>query len=88
VIPRADQFPEDPANPIILDWKGKFATAYSFEEDKANILVFDTSATLQHQLAVTEIDSEKLHELADVLSTLLRRPGNTEISEEASPGPD
>jgi len=75
------KFPKETENSIILDWKGNFATAYGFEGDKANILVFDKSATLQHQLAVTEIDSEKLRELTDVISALLGRARNKEHSE-------
>ena len=75
------KFPKDTANSIILDWKGEFATAYGFEEDKANILVFDRRAILQHQLAVAGIDSEKLREVTDVLVTLLGRSGNEEDAE-------
>lgn len=75
------KFPEDTANPIILDWKGKFATAYGFEGDKANILVFDRNALLRHQLAVAGIDSQKLGQLVDVVDTLLGRPGKKEVAE-------
>jgi len=57
-----------------LDWKGRFATAYGFEGDKANILVFDRKALLRHQLAVAGIDSQKLGQLVDVVDTLLGRP--------------
>lgn len=35
------EFLKDTINPISLDWKGKFATAYDFKENKANILVFN-----------------------------------------------
>jgi len=64
------KFPRDSAHPIILDWKGKFAAAYGFEENKANILVFDRKGLLQHQLAVTEMDPLKMEELKNVLATL------------------
>ncbi len=72
------KFPEDKTNPIILDWKGRFATAYGFEGDKANILVFDKNALLEQQLAVSGIDNQKLVDLTDVLVTLLGRPSNNE----------
>jgi hypothetical protein len=75
------KFPEDKANPIILDWKGEFATAYGFEGDKANILVFDRNALLEQQLAVAGIESQKLDELVDVLVMLLGRPSNNEGAE-------
>ena len=64
------KFPRDSAHPIILDWKGEFANAYDFEENKANILVFDRTGLLQHQLAVTEMDPLKMEELKNVLATL------------------
>ena len=75
------KFPDDTANPIILDWKGEFATTYGFESDKANILVFDRKALLQHQVAVAGIDSNKLDELTDVLVALLGGPGKNEDAE-------
>lgn len=43
------KFPGGNASPIILDWQGRFATAYGFAKDKANILVFDRQARLKHQ---------------------------------------
>lgn len=75
------KFPKDTTNPIILDWKSKYATAYDFEEDKANILVFGRKAFLQHQLAVAGIDSQQPGELIDVLVTLLEWPGKKEDAE-------
>jgi hypothetical protein len=67
------KFPGDAGNPIILDWKGAFATAYGFDKDKANMLVFDRNAGLRHQVAAAEIDSRKLAELIDVLIALSGR---------------
>jgi hypothetical protein len=65
------RFPVNKSSPVLLDWKGRFATAYGFEKDKANILVFDRQARLKHQMAVEGISTQRLDEIVNLLLTLL-----------------
>jgi hypothetical protein len=65
------KFPQGNASPILLDWKGKFAVAYRFAKDKANLLVFDQQGGLVFQAAVEEIDSQRLGETVAVLVKML-----------------
>lgn len=92
------RFPGGNASPIILDWQGRFATAYGFAKDKANILVFDRQARLQHQIAVEGINSQRLDETVNLLVTVLRQaaknsvptlvpnPGSSIVTQEHLPG--
>ncbi|MFQ5499032.1 MAG: hypothetical protein ACE5FH_05120 [Candidatus Zixiibacteriota bacterium] len=43
------KFPKEEESYILLDWKGKLAKAYDFEEKKCNILVFDVGGSLPVQ---------------------------------------
>ena len=92
------RFPGGNASPIILDWKGRFAVAYGFAKDKANILVFDRQARLQHQIAVEGINSQRPDETVNLLVTVLRQaaknsvptlvpdPGSSIVTQEHLPG--
>ncbi len=73
------KFPGGNASPIILDWQGRFATAYGFAKDKANILVFDRQARLQHQMAVEGINSQRLDETVNLLVTVLRQAAKNSV---------
>lgn len=67
-------FPEDRNQWVILDWKGVFAKAYQFEEDKCNILVFGSDQLLAHQAVVTEVEEESLAAIVAVIYRLVGTP--------------
>lgn len=66
------KFPQtDPRHHILMDWRGVFAQAYQFEDEHANILIFDSMGRLVHQTAVTELDSAQLRPILNTLQTLM-----------------
>ncbi len=65
------KFPKDPANWVLMDWKGRFPKAYQFREDHCNILIFDINRHLIHQTAGTALEPDKLKQIINSLRTLL-----------------
>jgi predicted transcriptional regulator len=57
------KFPRDEASWVLMDWKGRFATAYGFEKDKCNIVLFDHSGMLVHEKAVEDLSLAVLQEI-------------------------
>ncbi len=57
------KFPKDKDRWSLMDWKGIFATAYSFESKSCNILVFNSQHCLIYKTHVQEPDPQKLEEI-------------------------
>ncbi len=65
------KFPKDPANWVLMDWKGRFPKAYQFKKDHCNILIFDKQRQLIHQSAGTVLAPDKLKQIINSLRQLL-----------------
>lgn len=61
------KFPKEDAGWMLMDWKGRFADAYQFEQECSNILIFDQQSRLIYQASVTAMDEEHLAEIVTLL---------------------
>jgi len=65
------KFPEKRSRWVLMDWKGDFAKAYSFQPKVTNILVFDCASTLIHRTLGREVNKQTLDAiLAKILSAM------------------
>jgi hypothetical protein len=66
------KFPREKAAWVLLDWKGRFAQAYSFQADSLNLALFDQTGTLVYQVGVQELDPVELEVLMSRIAQLPR----------------
>lgn len=54
------KFPEDRAAWVLMDWKGRFGSAYELDGDLCSVLVFDAGGHLVYRASGSEVDSRVL----------------------------
>lgn len=59
--------PEDPDEPVLLDWRGSLAKAYGYEPGVTNVLVFDPTGLLVARASGSEPDPAQLEALTQAL---------------------
>jgi hypothetical protein len=65
------KFPKKRSRWVLMDWKGNFSKAFSFQPKVTNILIFDCESTLVHQTLGREVDQTTLDEIvAKILSVM------------------
>ena len=62
----------DHAQPVLMDWGGKFAEAYACTPDHCNLLIFDRSGQLVANYAVTTADSSVITDVVATVRALAR----------------
>jgi predicted transcriptional regulator len=65
------EFPQNPDQYVLMDWKGLIAKAYNFAPKSSNVLVFAPSGDLAHHASGREPDDETLDRLLTALRELL-----------------
>ena len=63
------KFPKEKSAWVLLDWKGHFAKAHSFQADRLNIALFDPAGVLVYQVGVQGMDER----VFKMLSSRIRR---------------
>ena len=69
------QFQKAQAYPVMLDWSGDAVKAFTYEEDKANVLVLDGHGRILKRLAGAA-DESSVRELCATLEAALNDPAN------------
>lgn len=65
------EFPQNPDQYVLMDWKGLIAKAYNFAPKSSNVLVFAPSGVLVHHASGREPEDETLNGLLTALRKLL-----------------
>ena len=65
------QFPKEPKEWAMMDWRGTIAKAYELASGEAHIVVFGPDGTLVHHTSGRELDQTKLEMLLTALHKLL-----------------
>jgi len=67
-----NSFKQDTDKPVLLDWGGEFAEAYTCQPDHCNLLIFDRSGLFVASYAVTAVDSSFRAEVVAEVRALTR----------------
>ncbi len=65
------EFPEDPDQWVLMDWKGTIAKVYDFVLKSSNVLVFERDGALMHHASGREPDDETVGRVVTALRELL-----------------
>lgn len=63
--------PEEPESWVLMDWKGRFASAYDFQPGATNVLIFGTDGNLKLHVSGQQPDSPTLARAIQELSVQL-----------------
>lgn len=73
------QFQKAQSYPVMLDWSGDAVKAFTYESDKANVLVLDGRGRILKRLAGAA-DENSVREVCAVLEAALKDAANTTVA--------
>ncbi len=79
--------PEDPADWVLMDWKGMFPRSYAFEQALTNVLVFATDGALLLHASGAEPGDEDVDRVATQVRAALDAIGDLRQVQQTDAGP-